>query len=226
MRVPSLEHIDLRGCSKSSSGWGLKLEDRSRGWPRDEWQAPAGTLKGRLWLVSEVCSQLWMIMVKSSLQSLKIGRVRQEKAGASASGSSRTSTCRQHACADCAVLLLGRTCSPEMFRSEAVLSHSFKAMMSGLRELDISEPVPNPICILATLLPNILEATPSLRRLSAHGWGKASPGIASALAQGLALHPVSLHSLSVGLRRTPCISFPLSCLSPPSRLQSGFTWQK
>ena len=116
--------------------------------------------------------------------------------------------------ADHAVLLLGRTASPKVFHPEAILSHSFKAVMSGLLELDVSEPVLGPkgsVNIWAdspALLGSILEAAPSLRRLSACGWGKGSPGAASALAQTLALHPVSLHSLSVGHAR------PLAAVSP------------
>ena len=106
--------------------------------------------------------------------------------------------------ADHAVLLLGRTASPKVFHPEAILSHSFKAVMSGLSELDVSEPVLGPkgsVNIWAAdpaLLGSILEAAPSLRRLSAHGWGRGFPGAASVLAQTLASHPVSLHSLSVG----------------------------
>ena len=101
------------------------------------------------------------------------------------------------------MLLLGHTASPKLFHPEAVLSHSFKAVMSGLRELDVSDPVLDPRgtsnsrADSPALLGSILEAAPSLVRLSAHGWGKGFPGTATAMAQSLALHPVSLHSLSV-----------------------------
>lgn len=102
------------------------------------------------------------------------------------------------------MLLLGRTASPKIFHPNAILTRSFKAVMSGLRELDVSDPVLDPRGSLNSradslaLLGSIMKATPSLRRLSAHGWGKGFPDTATALAQALALHPVSLHSLSVG----------------------------
>ena len=93
--------------------------------------------------------------------------------------------------------------------------------MSGLRELDVSDPVLDPRGSLNSradslaLLGSIIEATPSLRRLSAHGWGKGFPDTATALAQALALHPVSLHSLSVGHATavSPCESPVSSCKS-------------
>ena len=125
------------------------------------------------------------------------------------------------------MLLLGRTASPKVFHPEAVLSHSFKAVMSGLRELDVSDPVLDPRDSLNSradspaLLVSILEAAPSLRRLSTHGWGKGLPGTGTTLAQTLALHPVSLHSLSVHHATALAAVSLCDCLSLPVWLWNG-----
>ena len=112
------------------------------------------------------------------------------------------------------MLRLGCTTSPRLFHGAVGLPR-FELAMAELRELDVSEPLntdPQVISSCPPRLPNddgrldspsllaaLLKAAPSLRRLSAHGWGKGYPGESSAfaLAQALASHPVSLHKLSV-----------------------------
>ena len=44
MNVPSLEHIDLQGCSPSSPE--QENDPANAAWLWRNWQAPAGTLKG------------------------------------------------------------------------------------------------------------------------------------------------------------------------------------
>ena len=94
------------------------------------------------------------------------------------------------------MLRLGRTTSPRVFHG-AVGLPKFGLAMAEVRELDVSEPLsmcpsslPNGDRHLdsPSLLAAIVKAAPSLRRLSAHGWGKGYLGEAAA---------ISLHKLSV-----------------------------
>ena len=215
----SLEHVDLHG---SVAGPHSDLDPNFTGsavWQR--WMSCQGTLRGDALspAVMKPSAALQGCLISTlQRQPINLFRSARWQAVAASGAGCNASGLR-------AVLRLGRTTSPRVFHGAVGLPR-FELAMAELSELDVSEPLKTDPQVISSCPPNLpnddspsllaalLKAAPSLRRLSAHGWGKGYPGesTASALAQALASHPASLHQLSVRSRGPAALRSSSSCL--------------